>query len=82
MIAINLESLENEATSKSETNRQTESVKRRSNRNEWNLKNWLFCFKNFTQADINLIIKRENDIIILIKENLNIIMIMLINLFK
>jgi hypothetical protein len=34
MIAINLESLENEATSKSETNRQTESVKRRSNRNE------------------------------------------------
>ena len=64
MIAINLESLENEATSKSETNRQTESVKRRSNRNEWNLKNWLFCFTNFTQADIILIIKRENDIII------------------
>ena len=82
MIAINLESLENEATSKSETNRQTESVKRRSNRNEWNLKNWLFCFTNFTQADINLIIKRENDLIILIKENHYILMIMLINLFK
>jgi hypothetical protein len=57
-------------------------VKRRSNRNEWNLEKWFFCFTNLAQADINLIINRENDLIILIKENLYILMIMLINLFK